>query len=157
MTGIQIWLGFGLKPRREETTWKTHEEMEGWDESDGVRLPSQHCDPRPVVLSPDDKRCGPVSKWDWLRLTPNLSTRALWPVPETTLGVSCRGRRKWEFSLFIPVGLKEFLTHCRILQHGFRLYFPFERKVCCGFVSPLKIHRLGWVQTHDLWVQWQAH
>jgi hypothetical protein len=24
-----------------------------------------------------------------------------------------------------------------------RFYFPSERKVCCGFLSPLKIHRLG--------------
>jgi hypothetical protein len=32
------------------------------------------------------------------------------------------------------------------LRRGtFPLYFPSKRKVCCGFLSPLKIHRLGWV------------
>jgi hypothetical protein len=32
-----------------------------------------------------------------------------------------------------------------------------RRKVCCGFLSPLKIHRLGRALTRNLWVQWQAH
>jgi hypothetical protein len=34
---------------------------------------------------------------------------------------------------------------------------PIQRKVCCGFLSPLQIHRLGGVWTRNLWVQWQAH
>jgi hypothetical protein len=29
---------------------------------DGVRLPSQHCGLGPVVLSPDDSECEPVSR-----------------------------------------------------------------------------------------------
>jgi hypothetical protein len=29
---------------------------------DGVRLPSQHCGHGPVVLSPDDSECEPVSR-----------------------------------------------------------------------------------------------
>jgi hypothetical protein len=73
-----------------------------------MRLPSQYYGPRPVVLSPDDKRCWPVSKRYRLGLNPNLSTRAFWPSPETTLGASWRGRRKWEFSLSIPVGPQDF-------------------------------------------------
>jgi hypothetical protein len=40
--------------------------------------------------------------------------------------------------------LKSSFTCRKILRHGtFRLYFPSERKVCCGFLSSLKIHRLG--------------
>jgi hypothetical protein len=34
---------------------------------------------------------------------------------------------------------------------------PLLRKVCCGFLSPLKIHCLGWVRIRNLWFQWQAH
>jgi hypothetical protein len=39
---------------------------------------------------------------------------------------------------------KSSFTCRKILRNGtFPLYFPFEKKVCCGFLSPLKIHRLG--------------
>jgi hypothetical protein len=34
---------------------------------------------------------------------------------------------------------------------------PIRRKVCYGFLLPLKIHRLGRVWSRDPWVQWQAH
>jgi hypothetical protein len=44
----------------------------------------------------------------------------------------------------IPGTWKSSFTCRKILRHGtFPLYFPSERKVCCGFLSPLKIHRLG--------------
>jgi hypothetical protein len=49
-----------------------------------VRLPSQHCGLGPVVLSPGDSECEPVSRRDRLWLTLNLTTRALWPSPETS-------------------------------------------------------------------------
>jgi hypothetical protein len=78
-----------------------------------------------------------MSKLYRLRLTPDLTTRDL-----------CRSRRwatgndnfvyssVWEF--------KSSFTCRKILRHGiFPLYFPSERKACCGFLSPLKIHRLG--------------
>jgi hypothetical protein len=43
---------------------------------------------------------------------------------------------------------KSSFTCCKILRYGtFLLCFPSERKVCCGFLSPLKIHRLSQVQT----------
>jgi hypothetical protein len=39
---------------------------------------------------------------------------------------------------------KSSFTCRKILRQGtFPLYFPSDRKVCCGFLSPLKIHRLG--------------
>jgi hypothetical protein len=114
-----------------------------------MRLPYQHCGLGPDVLSANKSDCDRVSKRDRLVLTHNLSTGELW-----------RSRR-WaremrEFSLSIPVGLQEFFTCCNILRHGtFRLYFPSERKVCSGFLSPLKIHRLGRVRTLKLWIKWQ--
>jgi hypothetical protein len=39
-----------------------------------------------------------------------------------------------------PRGTSKIYFTCRkILRHGtFALYFPSERKVCCGFLSPLK-------------------
>jgi hypothetical protein len=39
---------------------------------------------------------------------------------------------------------KSYFTCRKILRHGtFPLYFPSERKVCCGFLSSIRIHRLG--------------
>jgi hypothetical protein len=55
---------------------------------------------------------------------------------------------------------KSRFTRRKILRHGtFPLYFPSERKVCCGFLSPLKIHRLGRVLNPQPLgrVQWPAH
>jgi hypothetical protein len=53
-----------------------------------------------IVLSLDESDCDRLSEWDRLGLTPNLTTRDFW-----------RSRRlamKWEFCLFISVGLQEF-------------------------------------------------
>jgi hypothetical protein len=73
-----------------------------------------------------------VSKRDWLKLTPDLTTR--WATGNDNFVYSCL----WDF--------KSSFTCHKILQHGtFPFYFPSERKVCCGFVLPLKIHRLGQV------------
>jgi hypothetical protein len=117
---------------------------------DGVRLPSQHCDLGPVVLSPDDNECEPVSRRYRLGLAPILTTRALWPSPE-------RGQGNENLVSPSPWVFKISLTCHKILRHGtFRFYFPSQRKVCCGFLSPLKIRRLSRVRTHKLWIKWQA-
>jgi hypothetical protein len=94
-----------------------------------------------------------VSKRDRLGLTPDLTTSDLW-----------RRRRwtregKWEILSIHPCGTSRVLFTCRkILRHGiFPLYFPTETKVCCGFLSPLKIHRLGRVWTRDACIQWPVH
>jgi hypothetical protein len=80
-----------------------------------------------------------VSKQDRLGLTPDLTTRDLF---RSRRWAKERGNEK--FCLFIPVGLQSSFTCHKILRHGtFPIYFPSERKVCCGFLSPLKIHRLG--------------
>jgi hypothetical protein len=71
-----------------------------------------------------------VSKRDRLGLTPDLTTR--WTTGNDKFVYSSL----WDF--------KSYFTCRKILRHWtFRLYFPSERKVCCGFLSPLKIHRLG--------------
>jgi hypothetical protein len=71
-----------------------------------------------------------VSKRDRHGLTPDLTTR--WATGNDNFVCSSL----WDF--------KSYFTCRKILRHGtFRLYFPSERKVCCGFLSPLKIHRLG--------------
>jgi hypothetical protein len=47
---------------------------------------------------------------------------------------------------------KSSFTCRKISLHGtFPLYFPSEGKMCCGFLSPLKIHRLGQVLNPQPW------
>jgi hypothetical protein len=71
-----------------------------------------------------------VSNRNLLKLTPDLTTR--WATGNDNFVYSSL----WDF--------KSSFTCRKILGHGtFPLYFPSERKVCCGFLSPLKIHRLG--------------
>jgi hypothetical protein len=86
---------------------------------------------------------------DWLGLTPNLTTRALWST-ETPL-------EQWEIgegneNLVYPSSwdFKSSFT-CR------PVLLPIRRKVWCGFLLPLKILRLGRFRTRNLWVQWQVH
>jgi hypothetical protein len=92
------------------------------------------CGRWPVVLSPDESECDRVSKRDRLGLTPNLTIRDLWR------------RRRWARGNdnFVYSSLWDFKSSftCRkILRHGtFPLYFLSERKMCCGFLSPLKMH-----------------
>jgi hypothetical protein len=79
-----------------------------------------------------------------LKLTPDLTTR--WATGNDNFVYSSL----WDF--------KSSFTCRKILRHGtFPLYFPSERKVCCGFLSPLKIHRLGRARTRNLWAQWPEH
>jgi hypothetical protein len=131
--------------------------------------------------------------WYRLRLTSNLSTRALWKpevlssgpvsssqywlaslsaetslVAPSTVRWSCHlrhlwsesesGRWKWEFILSILVGTSRDLLHAvKSCDIGSPALLPIPRKVCCGFLSLLKIHRLGRVRTRNFWVQLQAH
>jgi ribosomal protein S27E len=71
-----------------------------------------------------------VSNRDRLKLTRDLTTR--WVTGNDNFVYSSL----WDF--------KSYFTRHKILWHGtFPLYFPSERKVCCGFLLPLKIHCLG--------------
>jgi hypothetical protein len=90
-----------------------------------------------------------VKGWMWSReqarsAKPNSWLDYLW-LPEIS-GEVGDGRRGNERN-FVYSSLWDFKSSftCRkILRHGtFPLYFPSERKVCCGFLSPLKIHLLG--------------
>jgi hypothetical protein len=103
-----------------------------------------------IALSPDESECDWVSERDRLGLAPNLTTRDSGEVEN--------GQGNENFVYSSLWGFKSSFTCRKILRHGtFPLYFPSERKMCCGFVSPLKIQRLGRVRTHKLWVQLQAH
>jgi hypothetical protein len=76
-------------------------------------------------------------------------------LPAETSGPSRRnGRRSENFAYSVSL----------IRQHAIKSYdmgppalLHIRRKVCCGFLSLLKIHRLSRVWTRDPWVQWQAH
>jgi hypothetical protein len=119
--------------------------------------------------------------WYQLGLSPNLSTRALWQPPvlagflsaETSLvatstvwfpairdtsGASGRWAKEMRIEYIRPRWTSRDLLTCRkILRHGTSGFTSHPKKVCCGFLSPLKIHRLGRARTSNLWVQWQAH
>jgi hypothetical protein len=74
-----------------------------------------------------------VSRQDWLGLTPDLTTIDLW-----RSGRWARERGNFVYSSLW--NLKSSFKCHKILWHGtFPLYFPSERKVCCRFLSPLKI------------------
>jgi hypothetical protein len=80
------------------------------------------------------------------RVTPDLSTRAVLPA-ETSQASKRNGRRNEHFAY--PIHYFDTSTD---LLHAVKSYdmgptalLPVRRKVCCGFLSPLKIHRLGWV------------
>jgi hypothetical protein len=88
---------------------------------------------------PGWKRIWPseTSERDQLGLIPNLTTRDLWRSRRWA-----RGNDNFVYSSLWD--FKSSFTWRKILRHGtFRLYFPSERKVCWGHLSPLKIHRLG--------------
>jgi hypothetical protein len=90
-----------------------------------------------IVLSPDESECDRVSERHRLGLTPNLTTRDLWRSRRWATGNdNFVYSSLWDF--------KSSFTCRKILRHGtFPLYFLSERKVCCGFLSSLKIHCLG--------------
>jgi hypothetical protein len=98
--------------------------------------------------------------WWWCRLgiTPDSSTRALWQSYQQRhlrqVGGMDEGVR------ILPISI---WNTSRDLEHAVKSYdmgppglVPVRRKMCCGFLSPLKIHRLGRVWTRNPWVQWQA-
>jgi hypothetical protein len=59
---------------------------------------------------------------------------------------------------------KHFVHTCAWFLYASKSYdmgppalIPIRRKVCCGLLSPLEIHRLGRDWTRDPLVQWQAY
>jgi hypothetical protein len=99
--------------------------------------------------------------WWWCRLgiTPDLSTRARWQSYQQRhlerVGGMDEGMRMLRIQYLWYVN--ESFTCRKILRHGTSGFIPIRRKVCCGFLSPLKIHSLCRVWIRDPWVQWQAY
>jgi hypothetical protein len=75
---------------------------------------------------------------------------------ETCEANSRKWMKEWEFCLF------SVWDTSRDLQHAVKSYDKgppallaiWRTKMCCRFVSPIEIHHLNQVWTHDLWVQW---
>jgi hypothetical protein len=97
--------------------------------------------------------------WCWLGITPDSSTRARWQsyqqrhlerVGGMYDGVRILTVSIWDTSTDLLHAVKSY-------DMGPPALLPIRRKVCWGFLSALKIHRLGRVWTRDPWVQWQAH
>jgi hypothetical protein len=100
-------------------------------------------------------------KWYWQGKTLDLSTTAL-PGNPTAEPYSSKsgGTSQKEMNLAFEVHL---FTLRSYFLHAAKFYnmkpialLPLRRKVCCGFLSPLKIHHLGRVWTGEPWIQWQA-
>jgi hypothetical protein len=80
-----------------------------------------------IVLFPDESECDRVSERDRIGLTPNLTARDLWSRRWARGNDNFVYSSLWDF--------KSSFTCRKILRHGtFPLYFPSERKVCCGFL-----------------------
>jgi hypothetical protein len=77
-----------------------------------------------------------VKGWTWPSEQPRSAKANSWLHYRATGNDNFVYSSLWDF--------KSSFTCRKILRHGtFPLYFPSERKVCCGFLSPLKIHCLG--------------
>jgi hypothetical protein len=90
--------------------------------------------------------------WWWYRLgiTPYSCIRAFWQ--------SCQQRHLGQTGgISIWNTVRDFEHAVKSYDMGPSALVPVRRKVSCGFLSTLKIHRLCRVWTCDPWVQWQAH
>jgi hypothetical protein len=111
----------------------------------GVRLTSQNCGHHwPIVHPPGECECR--SRW-WCRLgiTPNSCTRTLWQSYQQRhlkrVGGMDEGMSISRISIFRTS--TDLLHAVKSYDMGPPALLPIRRKVCCGFLSPLKIHRLG--------------
>jgi hypothetical protein len=97
--------------------------------------------------------------WYRLRVTPNSSTRALWQPPAlsgdpVSRDISEASRRMDEGNDNLvypsPWNFKISLTCHKILRHGTSGFTSHPKEGVLLILSPLKIHRLGRIRTHDL-------
>jgi hypothetical protein len=107
-----------------------------------LRTAATNC---PIIHPPDDMQTLramvmiPAGDNSWIVHQSSLAVLTA----ETSVASRRNGRRSENFAYQYLRYIKGCLTRRIILRHGtFPLYFPSERKVCCGFSSPLKIHRL---------------
>jgi hypothetical protein len=114
---------------------------------------------RPIVHPPGDV-------WTWTAMVMTMSAgENSWLVYQSSLtilpaethgsGYSSNGRKSENFAYYYLRYVSRSVT-CRKILTTWDLRLPLQRKVCCGFVSFLKIHRLVRVWTCDPWAQWQA-
>jgi hypothetical protein len=114
----------------------------------------------PIVHPPGDM-------WTWRAVVLMMPAgNNFWLVHQTSLAVlpaeisrenSRNGRRSENFAYQYLKYFKEFLHAVKSYDMRPPASLPIRRKVCCGFLWPLKIYRLRRVWTRDPWVQWQAH
>jgi hypothetical protein len=127
---------------------------------DGMRLMSQICGHHwPIVHPPGE--C------EWTAMVMMMPTgdnsllvyqSSLAVLPAETSGASRRnGRRNENFAYSVSFDTSTDLLHAIKSYKGPPALLPIWRKVCCGFLSSLKIHHLSRIWTRDPWVQWQAH
>jgi hypothetical protein len=136
---------------------------------------------RTFYSSPGDLRCGP-----WMMILTRDNSQLVYqsalaasstvrrscqqrlsvPAPQYWL-VSCQQRHlwsEWEVGEGNENLVYPSLWTSRVLLHAIKSYdvgppalLSVRRKVCCGFLSPLKFHHLGRARTRNLWIQLQAH
>jgi hypothetical protein len=111
--------------------------------------------------------------WSWLRLSPNLSTRALWQPPVLSGGPVSRDisgshqyrpvflpskttleRVRGDENLVYPSpwDIKRSLTCRKILRYGTSGFTSHLKESVLRILSPLRIHCLGRLQSLNLWV-----
>jgi hypothetical protein len=114
---------------------------------------------KPIVRSPGDTWAwrNMVEWWCWQGKTPDSSTRALWKSYQQRHLIASRRNRqkKWEFNRakYFCSFLQVIFTCCKLLWHGASGITSPPKEGMLKIFSPLKIHRLGWVGTHNPWVQ----
>jgi hypothetical protein len=96
--------------------------------------------------------------WWWRRLeiTPDSSNRAVWQSYHLRhlgkIGGMDEGVRILRTSIWNTS--RDLLHAVKSYDMGPAALLRMPRNVCCGFLSPLKFHRLGRIWTRDPWVQW---
>jgi hypothetical protein len=107
----------------------------------------------PIVHPPGDMTAW-ITMVEWYRrrelpIRPYLSGN-----PTSSHLVANRGKGMMNLSLrsiFVHT-CKWFFTYRKSYDMGPTALLPLPRKACYGFLSPLKVHRLGWVWTRKLCV-----
>jgi hypothetical protein len=134
----------------------------GWlIDYDGMRLCLRTVDSNGTIFHSPGNMWAWRPWWWWCRrlgITPDSYTRDLWQSYQQTSGES---RRNWRGVKILPIQYLRYLkgssTCCKILRHGTSGFTSPPKERCCGFLSPLSIHRLGRVWISHPWIQWQAH
>jgi hypothetical protein len=127
------------------------------DDVDGMRLRLwTAATNRPIVYPLGDTWAWiTMVKWFWQRKTPDSFTRALWySYQQSHLVASRRNRQRewwiWPCKVFLLILASDLLTCRKILWHEASL-LPLQRKACCRFLFPLKIHPLAGIEPVNLW------